>query len=339
MYRSSASLQKEISRPPATAASPWVASFVCCLLVSGCAARMSSPGAFEFGVMGDTPYSDREEAHFLAMIERMNATPLAFVVHLGDFKAGGDSPCTDALFEKRKAHFNLSKHPLVYTPGDNEWTDCRRASNGGMDALERLAKLRELFFADGFSLGRSRLATAFQGECIVGNAGSCACGAHPENRMWTHSGVRFVTLNFPGEDNNVGHDRASDDEARCRTEANRLWLERAVSESEGVATRALVVLTQANPWSGKAQLFEPFVRELAAAGERLGKPVLFIHGHTHLYRFDTPFLDAAGQPLANPARVETFGSPFVGWEKVIVDPDDPRIFRVEPKLHAIVPPN
>ena len=66
--------------------------FLCALLLAACAIGAPSPEAFFFGVMGDTPYNDREEAHFLKMMERMNAEPLAFVVHVGDFKAGGNSP-------------------------------------------------------------------------------------------------------------------------------------------------------------------------------------------------------------------------------------------------------
>src|SRR5258706_14560251 len=105
------------------------------LLLAACAAQPPSPPAFAFGVMGDTPYNEREEPHFVRMIERMNEAPLAFVVHVGDFKAGGNSPCTDALFERRRAQFSASRHPLIYTPGDNEWADCRRASNGSADPM------------------------------------------------------------------------------------------------------------------------------------------------------------------------------------------------------------
>ena len=119
-----------------------------------------------FGVMGDTPYSDREEAHVTTMLERMGAEPLAFIVHVGDIKAGSNSPCTDALFERRRAQLDRSKHALVYTPGDNEWTDCRRASNGGMDPLERLAKLRQVFFADRMSLGIEKIETRVQDDRV-----------------------------------------------------------------------------------------------------------------------------------------------------------------------------
>lgn len=317
-------------------AGPRLAAFLLAasLALAGCAGEPVSKDGFVFGVMGDTPYNDREEAPFLATIERMNAQPLAFVVHVGDIKAGSNSACSDALFEKRRAQFDLSAHPFIYTPGDNDWTDCRRPTNGGMDPIERLAKLRQVFFPDGQSLGRRRIDTAFQAECAERREGRCACAAYPENRMWTYKTVRFVTLNFPGPDNDVGHGAATDEEARCRTLANRQWLERAVSESEDPATRGLVVATQANPWVHKA--FAPFLREMAAAAQRLRKPVLFVHGDTHIYRFDTPFVDASGAPLGNPARLETYGSPFVGWEKVTVDPDDPKLFSVEPMLQAIV---
>ena len=41
--------------------------------------------------------------------------------------------------------------PLVHTPGDNEWTDCYRKKAGEFDPLERLAKVRAMFFPDGNS--------------------------------------------------------------------------------------------------------------------------------------------------------------------------------------------
>ncbi len=308
------------------------------LLLAACAAQPPSPPAFAFGVMGDTPYNEREEPHFVQLIERMNEAPLAFVVHVGDFKAGAHSPCSDALFAKRRAQFDSSRHPLVYTPGDNEWTDCRRASNGSGDPIERLAALRRVFFADAWSLGRSRIETRFQGDCVERRAGACVCPAHPENRRWTHGAVVFVTLNIPGSNNNVGYDAANDEEARCRDRANALWLEEAVAESSANDWRALVVMVQADPWVAAKAVYKPFLAGLEAAARRLRKPVLFVHGDTHTYIVDTPFRDALGEPLVNLVRLETFGSPFVGWVKVTVDPDAAEFFRFEPHLLALVPP-
>ena len=47
--------------------------------------------------------------------------------------------------------------PLVYTPGDNEWTDCHRTSNGGYTPTERLDVIRTTFFPQpGLTLGKQR---------------------------------------------------------------------------------------------------------------------------------------------------------------------------------------
>lgn len=299
----------------------------CAILLAQCAVRAPAPEAFAFAAVGDTPYNDREEEAFMQAMRAMDAEPLAFVVHVGDFKGGG--LCSDELYERRKAQFNGSKHALIYTPGDNEWTDCRRRDRGSADPIERLARLRQVFFADEWSLGRDRIATARQDECIERTAGACTCPAHPENRSWARSRVRFITLNVPGSNNNMGYDRANDAEARCRNEANRRWLERAVRESDDV--RALVIFVQANPWeSRKPAAYRDFLDQVVAAARRLAKPVLFVHGDTHTYRVDAPFVDATGQPIANLTRLETYGSPFVGWVMVTVDPDRADLFSFEP---------
>jgi len=306
------------------------------LTLAGCAAGPPHPGAFAFAVLGDTPYSDAEETRYLEMLGAIDREPLAFVVHVGDFKGGG--PCSDALYERRRRQFDASAHPFVYTPGDNEWTDCRRANMGSMDPIERLARLRQVFFADRWSLGRARVETLAQDQCIDPGPLGCRCPAHPENRFWSRTGVRFVTLNIPGSDNNVGFDAASDAEARCRDEANALWLEQAVRASERSETRALVIAIQANPWDSKKPVYRPFLAQVQAAAARLKKPVLLIHGDSHTQRVDTPFADPMGNPVLNITRLETYGSPFVGWVKVSVDPDEPEVFHFEPKLKAFVPP-
>src|SRR6186997_1472959 len=111
------------------------------LLLAGCAAKPPGPDAFVFGVLGDTPYTEREDAEFLSMIRRMNQESLAFSIHVGDFKGSG--ACSDELFRKRLAEFNSFAAPLIYTPGDNEWTDCRRRHMGSGDPLDALARLRK----------------------------------------------------------------------------------------------------------------------------------------------------------------------------------------------------
>jgi hypothetical protein len=298
----------------------WIAASA--FLLAQCALRQPGPEAFSFGVFGDAPYNEREEPAFMQTIERMNAEPLAFVVHVGDFKAGSDAPCTDALFAKRRAAFDTSSHPFVLTPGDNDWVDCRRPSNGAADPVERLEALRRLFFAGAESLGTRRMATR-------------AHPRYPENRMWEHGSVVFATINVQGSNNNRGFDAAGDGEADARDQANLAWL--AEAERRAASARALVVLTQADLWVTRKPTYRPYIEALVDIAARLRKPVLFVHGDTHQFRSDAPFRTRDGTTVANPSRLEVYGSPFVGWVRVDVDTTRPGIFTVEPKLTALVP--
>lgn len=303
------------------------------LALAGCAPHAIGPGAFTFAVMGDTPYHARQEAAFVRMLERIGAEPdIAFVAHIGDIKGG--EACTDALFLRRRAQFDASARPFVYVPGDNEWADCPRHP-GAFDALGRLARLREIFFAGRETLGRARFSVDAQDTCLAPPVPQCGCAAYPENRAWTRSGVQFVTLNVTGSENNVGWGAATDAEARCRGEANRRWLERAVEATEAAHGRALVVMIQANPWWTSKDVFAAFLAQIQASAARLARPVLLVHGDTHQFRFDTPFRDARGDPLPNLQRLETYGSPFVGWARVTVDPGRPGVFSAEPFLEGI----
>ena len=114
---------------------------------------------FTFAALGDTPYTRDEEERFPDLIAEMNREPLAFVVHVGDFKSAR-SHCSNELYLQRREWFGFSRHPFVFVPGDNEWTDCGRFLAGGYDPLERLRKLRELFFSSGESLGQRPIGLA-----------------------------------------------------------------------------------------------------------------------------------------------------------------------------------
>ena len=296
------------------------------LLVVACAAPPRSPEAFSFGVMGDVPYNEPEEQAFAAMLPTLDREPLAFVVHVGDIQRGA-AACSDATYERRKAQFDASAHAFIYTPGDNEWTDCRYTPAPTNDPIERLARLRRVFFDTPTSLGRSRIATAVQ-------------EGYPENRRWTIDGAQFVTLDVPGSDNNFGYDARNDAEAGARNAANGRWLAAAVDEAIARGARVLVIMVQANPWriERRPQAFAPFLASLVSAARRFAGPVLFVHGDTHTFRVDGPLTDADGAPVANVTRLETYGSPFVGWVKVTVDRADPQPFGFEGKLFTVVPP-
>jgi hypothetical protein len=262
---------------------------------------------FTFAAFGDAPYSRYEENRFIEVIAEMNREPLEFAVHVGDFKSGW-SACTDELFEQRREWFALSRHPLIYVPGDNEWTDCWRAFGDARDPLERLRKLRALFHADDFSLGQRKI------KLVRQNA------EYPEHARWVFSNVLFAALNVPGGDNNRGR---MPDEATARGNVLTAWIELAFRTARGARHAGVVLLMQANPWSRNGQprtsyrqLLEVIAREtLSFDGE-----VLMIHGDTHRYRVDKPLMHPqTGGPIGNFTRAEVHGSPEVNWLRVRVN--------------------
>ena len=108
--------------------------------------RPHGRSSYTFAVIGDIPYGDAQIASFPQVIKQINAAPAVQLVdHLGDIKSAS-SVCSDAYFRQVKSQFDKFTDPLVYTIGDNEWTDCHRPNNGAYNPLERLTKIRSLFF-------------------------------------------------------------------------------------------------------------------------------------------------------------------------------------------------
>jgi hypothetical protein len=96
---------------------------------------------YAIGLWGDLPYSEEQATVGIPnLIADMNSQRLAFTVHDGDLKAGSNSPCNDALYTTALMYFNSLEAPAAFTPGDNDWTDCDRPSNGGFNSRERLAR-------------------------------------------------------------------------------------------------------------------------------------------------------------------------------------------------------
>jgi len=271
--------------------------------------------SFTFAAFGDAPYTEAEEAPFVGVIAAMNREPLAFVIHVGDFKSGW-SPCTDALFHQRHEWFALSHHPLIYTPGDNEWTDCWRAigTSGAVgDPVNRLEQLRRLFIADGQSLGQRKIALARQGA------------EYPEHARWLHGGVLFATLNVPGGDNNA----RLPNESTARSSRVEAWVVETFRTARVQSLNAVVLAMQANPWTFSGNVrknYNTMLSVITRETQSFEGEVLLIHGDTHQYRIDRPLIDPnTRQPLRNFTRIEVFGSPFVNWVRITVKEENGRV--------------
>ena len=238
---------------------------------------------FRFFAIGDVPYTAPRQLDEL--IARINHVPSRFTLHVGDIKSGG-SLCSDQAFEAVYRQFMSFERALIYTPGDNEWTDCHRKNNGPYDPIERLEKLRQIFFGTGKSLGRQPIAVESQSQ---------DAGFHEfsENLRWHTSGVSFATLHMVGSNNNWQPELPSSSEFGRRNAANIAWMRSTFALAREKGHHAIVFAMQADTSyqdprakeSGVAEWVGAFLKEAVD----WGKPVLLIQGDTHRFTVDRPF--------------------------------------------------
>jgi hypothetical protein len=293
------------------------------------AAAFAAHGAdrFSFAVLGDTPYFPHEVFAVPQLLASLAGADVAFAVHVGDIKHGS-VPCSDELLAARKAMLDATPVPIVFVPGDNDWTDCHREAAGGYDPVERLDRVRALFHSGESSLGRRTIALERQ-------SADPRFRAYRENARWSAGAIVFATLNIPGSNNNLGRNRAGDAEHAARMKANLEWLDEAVRRAEAPAMGGLVIFAHGDPRFGRAPRkvdgYRTYREVLRTRASSLGKPMLLVHGDGHRYRVDQPLHDlATGALLPNFTRVEVFGSPAVNWVRIDVDPAAERLFNIAP---------
>ncbi|HEX4997667.1 MAG TPA: hypothetical protein VFY29_05555 [Terriglobia bacterium] len=313
--------------------------------------------AYEIGLWGDLPYSDvQSNVGVPNLIADMNSQKLAFSVHDGDLKQGSNSPCNDALYINSINYLNSLQAPAMFTPGDNDWTDCDRANNGGYNSRERLTHERIVMFGSPYSFGQRFLLQEVQtAPLCIGVNGYEGC---VENRRWTYGRVTYATLNVQGSCNNLCDTAPDSVEFAARNAANIAWLNETFAQAVARNSVAIMLITQADPGfdlsdAARAPLRDPktlvetdgqpdgfkdylvALRELTIAFK---KPVAYVHGDSHYFRIDRPFQDALGRRLENFTRVETFGDNApngnndVQWLKVMVDPKSREVFAYQAQI-------
>jgi hypothetical protein len=279
----------------------------------------------------------------------MNAQKLAFTVHDGDLKAGSGA-CPDSLYTDALARFNSLEAPAMFTPGDNDWTDCDRAPN--TNSSERLAFERKTLFSTPYSFGQRKLRQEVQDAPYV------------ENRRWTVGRVVYATLNVQGSCNNLCDTAPDPAEWAARNQADIAWLQETFAKAKEQDAAAVMLIFQADPgWDGsdatraptrdpktlaendkdaKGQPipdgYQEFLVALRNATVDFGKPVVGVHGDSHYFRVDKPLQDATGRRVQNFTRVETFGDHAetnnndVQWVRVDVDPRTRGVFSFQPQI-------
>ncbi len=326
---------------------------------------------FSMAVMGDWPYNKLllDNAYLLRNSINSDPSKITRVLHLGDIHSGS-MPCTSAGIlppiatsdpgwnQAVFAEFQYFLQPLVYTPGDNEWSDCQKTKEKSSGApLNELASVRQLFFTQpnrtlGGLGGVYAQPVKTQGGLFDPNFPQDA--QYVENKMWETNRIVFVTVNMPGSNNDTlpwaapfVNVAAQADEVAKRTAADIRWLHSAFVLATKLRAKGVVIGLQADMWDPAALVaggdglsaYKPFVQALADESVAFGKPVLLFNGDSHVYGKDQPLADPSSptgkvfntQAVTNLMRVTVQGSTTAPaeWVRLTVNPRSKDLFTVE----------
>ena len=303
------------------------------------AESVGGDNAFSFVALGDMPYNvPGDIVKFDRLIGAINAMKPAFTLHMGDIKSGS-LPCSDAVLKQALDQIQTFAGALVYTIGDNEWTDCHRAAAGGFNPRERLAKLREMFFATpDKSLGKAPIAVESQSRAMPDYA------TYVENARFEKNGVRFISVHVVGSNNGFeAQDPDSAVEFFARDKANAAWVEASFAKAKDENAKAVVLFMQAefdqarfpNGAMPRQSGFARVLDAIEAGAKSFRKPVLVVNGDEHFIEL-TPLKNSKGKPIPNVLRLMVYGDGDVQAVRVIVDPDSAGVFGFVP---MIIPEN
>lgn len=318
------------------------------LFITLTACNYEAPGTMSFVALGDAPNNKNEYQLYESLIKNINAAKPSLVVHLGD--THGRSVCSNKEIDRMRRYMNDFIAPVLYTPGDNDWTDCGRARDGKFDSIERLNYLRKTYYQEEMTLGAVSLSVHNQNK-----------DGYPENMRFIKSNIGFITVHVVGSNNNLDTldlDRIK--EYYDRNAANLAWLKESFAALN--KADAIVVALHANMFERKFDSFRKIFskinddkmlllslktygklsyrvfklesrlalpyrnigKALLNYSSELKKPILLLHGDTHDHRTYQPFKKKFPYFHA----IEVYGAPDVKAIEITVQPKSKRPFQV-----------
>jgi hypothetical protein len=316
------------------------------------------PQRYTIGLFGDMPYNAQGKADYPYLLQDVNNSRVSFSIFDGDLKAGGDGPCSDSLYATALAGFNSLQRPLIWVPGDNDWTDCWGRYGPGQlpyfDPIERLNHERAVFDSTSQSLGRHTLTLARESS----EGGQYAI--YSENVRWVYGPVVYLGLDVQGSNDNYPyHDTDAEnptapvrsdteiqrqrDEEIARKAADLHWLDEGFQYAKAIHAKGVLIDWQADPNFNNEQhlanthdydAFADYINALRTETLAFPGQVVLVHGDSHYFKLDKPLTLASGKVLPNFTRVETFGAASTHWVQATIDPSDRNLFTFEPMIVA-----
>ena len=196
--------------------------------------RAASAGkGFQFAVIGHPFKNGADEAPLKrAIAAAMQANP-AFIVATGI--KGDKEPCSDKLYAARHAILDDAAAPVVVSLAGSDWSACLNSA-GRSNAIERMNRLRELFYGEPESLGAQRIA-------LSRLSSTAKFRSYAENAHWEYGKVLFATINLPANNNHYRPEAGRNSEYEDRLVANRAWLHRLFTLAARQKMHALVLFS------------------------------------------------------------------------------------------------
>ena len=289
----------------------------------------NKPQSFNFIAFGDMPYTlPQDYARFENVIKTINDQNPVFTLDVGDIKSSS-TPCSDEYYTKILGYFQQFKKPLIYIPGDNEWTDCGKKAAGSYDPEERLDVLRKMFFKSRESFGAEKIKLSSQSK-------DSTYSKFVENNRWEYGNILFATVHVVGTNNNfVPVSKNGNKEFYEREKADLAWLDETFEQAKKKNNSAVVIILHADMFLGTKDLkeasgFNSFKDKLKDLVAGFKKPVLLINGDSHTFLVDKPFyVDKTKKNVANFTRLQVPGEDNMNVVKITVNPASASLFQFE----------
>jgi hypothetical protein len=150
--------------------------------------------------------------------------------------------------------------------------------------MERLSRLRELFFVDEFSLGASKIP-------VIRQSNTPKFRSYMENARWEVGRVLFATVNLPADNNHYRMEAGRNSEFEDRLIANRDWLQRTFAIATRKKMAGIALFCDGNPLlkpgtqrlfdsAGKRDGFTEIRQQLSALAGKFPGKVLVAHNRS-----------------------------------------------------------
>jgi uncharacterized repeat protein (TIGR02543 family) len=209
-----------------------------------------------FSAFGDIPEGGSNDLAILQqyVADHNRYSPSAFILHVGDILHGS---CTESKYSDVANIMKGFAVPAYIVVGDNDYTDCT-------NPVQALVYWKKYFLN-------------FE-QNFCGAPSSEHQSVRDENFAFLWDGVLFVGINLVG---GTVHDQKEWD---LRMQDDAAWVSQQF-QAKRAQVRAAVVFAQ----TGNRTAVDWFTTQFRASAAAFGKPVLYIHGDLHTFKYDQPW--------------------------------------------------